>query len=205
MDPPPLVPYTTVVAPIPPLVIPNSVSVDKVRDLTLNEGFDEYGRLKQMIGTTMPGLVTQGFGLDYLYEPTEIIDAGAVEVWRIFNLTADTHPIHFHLINLQILSRQPFRVSRGRFVPSGERRGPEPAELGWKETIQMHPGEVITVITKFDLPAPPFVTPSSPRATDTSGFGMGLPEGSTYHEYVYHCHILEHEEHDMMRPLIVKE
>ena len=205
MDPPPLVPYTTIQAPIPPLVIPNSVTVDNVRDLTLNEGFDQYGRLKQMIGTTMPGLVTQGFGLDYLHEPTEIINAGAVEVWRIFNLTADTHPIHFHLINLQILSRQPFRISRGRFVPSGDRRGPEPAELGWKETIQMHPGEVITLITKFDLPTTPFLVPSSPRATDSSGFGMGLPEGSTYHEYVYHCHILEHEEHDMMRPLIVKE
>jgi spore coat protein A len=53
----------------------------------------------------------------------------------------------------------------------------------------MHPGEVTTVIMKFDLPAVPFAVPSSPR---TGGA-----------EYVWHCHILEHEEHDMMRPLVV--
>jgi len=53
----------------------------------------------------------------------------------------------------------------------------------------MHPGEVTSVIMKFDLPATPFTVPPSPR---TGG-----------NEYVYHCHILEHEEHDMMRPLVV--
>ena len=61
--------------------------------------------------------------------------------------------------------------------------------MGWKDTLQMHPGEVTTILMKFDLPATPFVVPPSPR---TGG-----------HEYVWHCHILEHEEHDMMRPLIV--
>ena len=54
-------------------MIPGNVPVSKVRDLTLNEGFDEYGRLKQMVGTTTPGLVTNGFGLDYLYPATEVV------------------------------------------------------------------------------------------------------------------------------------
>lgn len=201
MDPAPLVPYIYPAgAPLPP---PAGV---RVRDLTLNEGFDEFGRLKQMIGTTKPGLVASGFGLNYLYPPTEVVNAGATEVWRIFNLSADTHPMHFHLVNVQILSRQPFRVVRGRFVPSGAARGPEPDELGWKETCKMHPGEVITVIMKFDLPATPFVVPSSPRvSTPVAQEGMGITpvDGKTYHEYVWHCHILEHEEHDMMRPLVV--
>ncbi len=199
MDPIPLVVYpTNVTPPISPLPIPAGVPV---RDLTLNEGFDEYGRLKQMVGTTKPGLVAKGFGLDYLYPATEVVNKGAIEVWRIFNLTADTHPMHFHLVNVQILSRQPFQVVRGRFLQSGTARGPEPEELGWKETCKMHPGEVITVIMKFDLPVSPFNVPTSPRAAS-----MGLTDPTKkYHEYVWHCHILEHEEHDMMRPLIVKE
>jgi spore coat protein A len=202
MDPPPLVPYTTVAAPIPALVIPSSLPVAKVRDLTLNEGFDEFGRLKQMVGTTTPGLVSQGFGLDYLYPATEVVKKDAVEVWRIFNLTADTHPMHFHLVNVQVISRQPFKLVRGKFTPTGIRRGPEPEELGWKETVKMHRGEVITVIMKFELPNTPFTVPTSPRVAEMMG---SFNPAKKYHEYVWHCHILEHEEHDMMRPLVVEE
>jgi len=194
-----------VVGPDPPLhVTPTGGALPipggvPVRDLTLNESFDENGRLKQMLGTTAPA--GKGFGRDYLAPATEVVNAGATEAWRIFNLSADTHPIHFHLVNVQILSRQAFRVVRGRFVPTGPARGPEPDELGWKETVKMHPGEVITVIMKFDLPAGlPFTVPSSPRAA-----AMGLTDPTKkYHEYVWHGHILEHEEHDMMRPLVVK-
>jgi spore coat protein A len=111
-------------------------------------------------------------------------------VWQIANLTGDTHPMHFHLVNVQILSRQPF-ASYANGVPYGlgAARGPAPTELGWKETVKMHPGEITTVMMKFDLPVVPFNVPASPR---TGG-----------HEYVWLCHILEHEEHDMMRPLIV--
>ena len=71
---------------------------------------------------------------------------------------------------------------------SGHPVAPDLNELGWKETVRMNPGEVTRVIMKFDLPSVPFEVPSSP---------MGG------HEYVWHCHILDHEEHDMMRPLIV--
>ena len=152
-------------------------------------------------------MVGKGFGLDYLAPPTEVVSAGAVEVWRIFNLSADTHPIHFHLVNVQVISRQPFKTVRGLFTPSGLARGPEANELGWKETVQMHPGEVTTVVMKFDLPIVPFPVPTSPRATAlAANNGMNLPAlppGQAYHEYVWHCHILEHEEHDMMRPLVV--
>jgi spore coat protein A, manganese oxidase len=62
---------------------------------------------------------------------------------------------------------------------------------------------------KFDLPVVPFTIPTSPRsglATTADGLGSVLPAGATKaHEYVWHCHILEHEEHDMMRPLVVYE
>jgi len=180
-DPTPIVPPGVT---MPPLGVP-------VRDLTLNEVADPYGRLLQLLGTTSPA-VGGGFGRAYMDTPTEVIRAGSTEVWRIFNTTADTHPIHFHLVNVQILSRQPFQVKSFTGVPnfSGPAVGPSPNELGWKETVRMNPGECTTVIMKFDLPQQlPFTVPASPR---TGG-----------NEYVWHCHILEHEEHDMMRPLIV--
>jgi len=186
-----------------PLPIPTRPGIT-VRSLTLNEILDANGRLAQMLGTnvaTFAGDFSRPYGdpADPLSEATETPTAGATEVWQIANLTGDTHPIHFHLVNAQILSRQPFDVAPyASAVPgqaitptfTGPARGPAATELGWKETIQMHPGEVTTVIMKFDLPKVPFTVPVSPR---TGG-----------HEYVWHCHILEHEEHDMMRSLVVK-
>ena len=115
-----------------------------------------------------------------------------MEIWEIANLTGDTHPIHFHLVNVQIVNRQPFKVGQYNGVPSflGPPVPPAPNELGWKETVKMNPGEVTRVIMQFNLPSGlPFTVPASPR---TGG-----------NEYVWHCHILEHEEHDMMRPLVV--
>ncbi len=187
---------TNPVAPLAPLAAPAGANV---RNLTLNEAFDMYGRLEQRLGTTAPA-AAGGFGLAYSDPPTEVVAAGAIEVWNIFNTTADTHPMHFHLVNVQVLSRQPFQVSSFKGTPnfSGPARGPELEELGWKETVRMHPGECTTIAMKFDLPAAPFTVPSSNRFPAT--LIAGKP---TNHEYVWHCHILEHEEHDMMRPLIV--
>jgi spore coat protein A len=161
-----------------------------VRDLTLSEDFDAHGRLIQYLGTVKKDH-PESYGRDYVDTPTEVVRAGATEVWRIINLTGDTHPIHFHQVNVQVLYRQPFDADKFNGTPSytGPARGPERTELGWKDTVKMHPGEVTTIITRFDLTKVPFTIPSSPR---TGG-----------HEYVWHCHILEHEEHDMMRPLII--
>jgi FtsP/CotA-like multicopper oxidase with cupredoxin domain len=164
----------------------------RVRQLTLNESFDSYGRLLQTVGTDVPyNLAGYFYGRPYDTAPTEVVNRGDTEVWQIANTTGDTHPIHFHLVNVQVLARQPFNAAKyaGTPIYTGPARNPDPTELGWKETVRMNPGEVTTVIMRFDLPAVPFVVPSSPR---TGG-----------HEYVWHCHILEHEEHDMMRPLIV--
>lgn len=161
-----------------------------IRQLTLNETFDGYGRLIQLLGTNQ--LVDGGFGRAYMDAATEMPQAGTTEIWQIANLTGDTHPIHLHLVNVQLLGRQPFHVDTYSGTPNytGPARGPGKTELGWKETVRMHPGEVTTVIMKFDLPSVPFRVPTSPR---TGG-----------NEYVWHCHILEHEEHDMMRSLIVQ-
>jgi spore coat protein A len=189
-----------------PLPIPTRKGI-KVRQLTLNETLDANGRLIQMLGTnvapTTVGEFSRPYGdpADPLSLATETPAEGATEVWQIANLTGDTHPIHFHLVNAQILSRRFFDTvayaatavgvpAIPAYDPKYPARGPEPTELGWKETVKMHPGEVTTVIMKFSLPKVPFTIPQSPR---TGG-----------HEYVWHCHILEHEEHDMMRTLVVK-
>ncbi len=189
IQPAPYVPYTTTIAPIPPLAAPTGALV---RNLTLNEDFDQWGRLRQLLGTTAPALGKGGaatFGRDYLAPVTELPAAGQLEVWNIHNLTADTHPMHIHMTNFQVLSRQPFRIINGVFTRTGLARGPEPNEVGWKETVQCHPGEVISLVMKWDLPPVPFPISPSPR---TGG-----------NETVWHCHILEHEEHDMMRPIVI--
>ena len=172
-----------------PTAIPKGVTV---RRLTLNEDFDEYGRLIQMQGTDVqlhPGT----FSRAYIDPATEVIPRGATEVWEILNLTGDTHPIHLHLVNFHVLSRQPFDAEHyagGAPTYTGPAYAPDLNELGYKETVRANPGEVTRILMKFNLPSVPFSVPYSPR----------FPAG---YEYVYHCHILEHEEHDMMRPLII--
>ncbi len=169
--------------PTPPAGLP-------VRQLTLNEDVDKFGRLVQMIGTNVA--VTPGrFGRALIDPVTENPVAGSTEIWEIANLSADSHPLHFHLASAQILWRRPFNVLTFAGTPSytGAARSARPHERGWKETVVMHPGQVTAVIMNFTLPVVPFAVPASPRVGGN--------------EYVYHCHILEHEEHDMMRPLVV--
>ncbi|HMK43755.1 MAG TPA: multicopper oxidase domain-containing protein, partial [Dissulfurispiraceae bacterium] len=149
--------------------------------------------------TNSQGLPT--FGQGYMDSITEVVSAGAVQVWDFYNTTMDTHPWHFHLVNVQIVGRGICATDSqglpifGSFTDlsgiPGQLTPPNPNELGWKETVRMNPGEITRVIMRFDLPKIPKTmgTPLSPR---TGG-----------HEYVHHCHILEHEEHDMMRVLKV--
>jgi FtsP/CotA-like multicopper oxidase with cupredoxin domain len=203
VDPPlALTTGTDLTAGLDPFLVPPAVAVQNgvlnlppgvpVRQLTLNESFDPNGRLLQTLGTNVAlNMAAFAFGRPYMSAATETPVAGSTEVWQIANTTGDTHPIHFHLVNVQILSRQPFNVGKyaGTPIYAGPARNPDPTERGWKETVRTHPGEVTTVIMKFDLPSVPFTVPSSPR---TGGA-----------EYMWHCHILEHEEHDMMRPMVV--
>lgn len=166
------------------------------RMLSLNEDFDEFGRLIQTMGTfERNGSNNQGiptWGRGYLDPTTENPRAGAVEVWQIMNLTGDTHPIHFHLVNVQLIQRQPFLGTPDNWTYSGDPIPPDPNEIGWKETVRMNPGEVTTVIMQFNLPSLPTAAMRNAVSPRTGG-----------KEYVWHCHILEHEEHDMMRPLVI--
>jgi spore coat protein A len=185
---------------------------DVTRFLTLNEASDAYGRLIQILGNAAEPYGSPYDGTaDYLGYPPgisvtkghteESVLSGDTEVWEIYNTTGDVHPMHFHLVNVQIVNRQNVDVRVGPpYVATGPVIPPEPNEQGWKETVMMFPGTVTRVVMKFDLTNAQIVTspakgsrtiptPASPR---TGGM-----------EYVWHCHILEHEEHDMMHALVV--
>jgi len=165
---------------------------------TLNEDFDTYGRLRQRLG--IPTRTGDGAS-DYLETPKDIAQAGEVQRWTIFNLTGDTHPMHFHLVNVVVRKREAWKFDPNTGGPvfplsviPGSARLPDANEKGWKETVRMNPGEAVTVDMKFDLP-PGKPAPPSPRLLSKYGI-----QGA---EYVWHCHILEHEEHDMMHVMAV--
>jgi spore coat protein A, manganese oxidase len=173
-----------------PLLVPLGVTTSPpgvfVRSLTLNETFDVYGRLIQLLGTNVPrNNRGHGFGRAYTDPATDRSLADRESYWR-------HAPNSLPPVNVQIISRQPFKVSSYNGTPTytGAARPPEPNEAGWKDTIRMNPEEVTTVIMQCKLPSVPFAVPSSPR---TGG-----------NEYVWHCYILEHQEHDIMRPLVVR-
>ena len=107
---------------------------------------------------------------------TEFVKLGSLEKWRFINTTDDAHPMHLHLVQFQILERQgfdPTAMSKGALRFVGTPRPPAANEAGWKDTAVVNPRDVLTILVRF--------------------------EGYTG-RYVFHCHMLEHEDNDMMRP-----
>jgi spore coat protein A, manganese oxidase len=135
-------------------------------------------------GYTMIGLLGQKHWDDPI---TEDPKAGTTEIWSFANATGDVHPIHLHLVQFQVLNRQPFDVrtymTTGKLNYAGIPMPPESNERpAWKDTIKTYGGLVTRVIAKFDLPA-----------------GTSVRPGDEF-RYVWHCHVLEHEDNEMMRP-----
>jgi spore coat protein A len=123
------------------------------------------------------GLQINGKGYD---DPVmEVVKLGSTEIWRFINNTEDAHPMHLHLVQFQILHRQgfnPVSVRNSVLELVGTPRLPAANEAGWKDTAVVSPREVLTIIVRFE------------------GYAG---------RYVFHCHMLEHEDHDMMRPFEV--
>jgi spore coat protein A, manganese oxidase len=118
---------------------------------------------------------------------TEDPRAGSTEIWSFVNATKDIHPIHTHLVHFQVLNRQRFdlntSLATGKLAAYGPLVQPERNERSaMKDTVKAYPGYITRVIQRFDLPR-----------------GNEVPSGAELH-YVWHCHILEHEDNDMMRP-----
>jgi spore coat protein A, manganese oxidase len=115
---------------------------------------------------------------------------GTVEIWEFLNTTEDAHPIHVHLVQFQVLDRRLFDVDQ--FLADGTVRYLEPAMLpetneqgARKDTVKVYPHTSVRIIAKFDLPVGADMTPGQ------------------HYRYVWHCHMLEHEDNEMMRPFDV--
>jgi FtsP/CotA-like multicopper oxidase with cupredoxin domain len=167
------------------------------RTLTLNEvGEEESG---EPLGGFLDGKMWDD-------STTETPRIGTTEIWEIINLTGDAHPIHIHLAQTQLLNRQRFQTNRylklynelNPIIPApvttnppvdpyliGSPVSPPANERGWKDTHKMFPGDVTRVIIRF-----------APQGQLNYPFDATAEPG-----YVWHCHILEHEDNEMMRPM----
>jgi len=206
------------------------VTVTKKRQLTLNEVMG----MKMKIGK----IKYPGGPLEILVNNTkwaaaisEVPDEGTTEVWEIINLTADTHPMHTHLVQVQLQNRQAFNVKGYNaayaaafpalvYTPAvgppgpyntlnadgavggnpaiglylmGAAAPPLPNEAGWKDTVQCPPGMVTRFVARFAPQETPVGTVAS-FAFDPGALGAA---------YVWHCHIVDHEDNEMMRPYTV--
>ena len=187
---------------------------NRIRKVALFEGMDEFGRLQPLLGTAEPatdyarnpinwpdepeyvsaGLVGQMEGSIAWHSPTTENPAfGDTEVWEIYNATADGHPVHLHLVHFEVLDRQKYNA---KVVPQpivqhngllgqgfrleniklqGKPVEADGVERAPKDMVTSLPGEVTRIKMTFDKPG----------------------------RYVWHCHILSHEDHEMMRVLHV--
>jgi FtsP/CotA-like multicopper oxidase with cupredoxin domain len=200
------------------------------RQLTLNEVMGMGGPLEILVNNSK-----------WVAPITENPTEGSTEIWQIINTTADAHPMHLHLVQFQLLSRQPYNVSNylkaynaafpGGLAPDGVTYVPgvympgfgpplayntantdgaiggNPAitpylskgiryanlnERGWKDTFIAYPGEITTFIIRY---APTDIAANAPASQLMFPFNPALGPG-----YVWHCHIIDHEDNEMMRP-----
>ncbi len=131
----------------------------------------------------------------------------SVQEWDFVNNTADSHPMHVHLVQFQVVSRRDVGAvipAAGTLVHAWEK--------GWKDTVAVHPGQITRVKAKFELPQLASTVPPPLGYTEVGTsphYGLEPADPLTGRApeaqrcFVYHCHILEHEENDMMRPFLV--
>jgi FtsP/CotA-like multicopper oxidase with cupredoxin domain len=228
-------------------------SPDKTRQLILVEVEGDGGPEEVLLNnshwdgrrngttTTIPGSVSNGDGIS----ATEVPRVGSTEIWEIANLTEDAHPLHIHLVQFQIISRQPFRrddyraawdgsfpggtfngvtYAPGNFIPgfgppqsyttanaAGAIGGnpsfnsflqdvpsaPDASEAGWKDTLKVLPFEVTRIAVRWA----PTATSVNSVSAGTNKFPFDPTTGGP--GYAWHCHILDHEDNEMMRSLLI--
>jgi FtsP/CotA-like multicopper oxidase with cupredoxin domain len=208
----------------PPLYIP--LQPKAIHD-EMGASFDDYGRMSTNLGLELPftQVGNQNFILQaYSDPPTELVSLSAMavaigdpredgtQIWKITHNGVDTHPVHFHLFHVQVINRVGW---------DGGIRLPHPTEIGWKDTVRISPLEDTIVALRPIAPTPDSLLwelPNSIRPLEPSlaphstlGFTNLDPQGNAVTitneltnfgwEYIWHCHILSHEEHDMMRAI----
>ena len=134
---------------------------------------EPFGPMEAQLGLLMTGDALVGMPMMWTDPITENPAAGSTELWEIYNFTMDAHPIHLHQVQFEVVNRQPMAL-----FPDGTVQpttGPESWETGLKDTVTAYPDTITRIRAHFDLP--------------------GL--------YVWHCHIVEHEDNEMMRPFYI--
>jgi FtsP/CotA-like multicopper oxidase with cupredoxin domain len=221
--------FNTLAAPTTKLSI--KLEPKAIHDEMNASAFDEFGRMQANLGleAVPANPAAQNIILyPYVNPSTELIDAtnlpkgdlnvspitsaDGTQIWKITHNGVDTHPIHFHLYDVQIVNRVTWD---NIIIPT------EASELGWKDTIRVSPLEDTIVALRPIIPTLPFELPNSIRMLnpmapagstalfsniDAAGNPTALVTNQLVNfgwEYVWHCHILSHEEMDMMRPVSV--
>jgi hypothetical protein len=245
-------PMVRLVDPVAGTLAPGVVT-QKTRQLTLNEviaepsavdGVDYEGGPEEVLvnnthwsGKSATGNIRPDFTPISVGDSTagysELPKEGETEIWEIVNTTADAHPIHLHLVQFQLISRQNYDTRKfmaayaqayggivvDGFGPpndynvpnadgavggnpavgshlKGPAKPPSANEAGWKDTVMMLPGQVTRIAVRW---APMSLPASTPAADAFYAFN---PDGG--HGYVWHCHIIDHEDNEMMRPTSVQ-
>ncbi|WP_240898045.1 multicopper oxidase family protein [Agromyces luteolus] len=145
----------------------------------MGEGVDAGGEPVEGPVEALLGDIQSGVWIERMWEEdvTENPAVGATEVWEFVNTTGDAHPMHVHEVVFEVVDRQALQIDVDGEVaqpvqPVGAPRPPEPWETGFKDTVIAYPGEVTRVRATFANPG----------------------------QFVWHCHIVEHEDNEMMRP-----
>ena len=192
-----------------------------------------WGRMNALLGTEVPhttAINQTSIPQAYIDPPTELVKItpndnmvpvtgtlpDGTQIWKITHNGVDSHAVHFHLFNVQLVNRVGWD---GAVYP------PDANELGWKDTVRMNPlSDVIVALRPMKMRALPFKVPNSHRANAPAiGMGAKSPHAFNFNpmtgnasnvtnmevnygwEYIWHCHLLGHEENDMMRAIAVAQ
>lgn len=186
-------------------------TVTRTRKLALFEGKDEFGRLQPLLGLAEPkpmfyddgspmlradgSQVVLDGSLAWHHPITENPDVGDTEIWEIYNATGDAHPVHVHLVHFDVLDRQEFTAD-AIMQPTLQHDGS--FGVGFRlENVAKTPGTLDTAIAPSEETRRDMVMALPDTVTRIK---MHFPRAG---RYVWHCHILSHEDHEMMRPMHV--
>lgn len=172
------------IVPLPPETVTRKLALIEMSGEGENEEGEEVeGPVEALLGTVGPDTLDEDVppGVwaerEWMDPVTENPQVGATEVWEIYNTTADAHPMHIHEVVFEVVNREGLELNEEDEVLQpiqldGDVESPEPWETGFKDTVIAYPGQVTRVRARFSTPG----------------------------QFVWHCHIVEHEDNEMMRP-----
>jgi FtsP/CotA-like multicopper oxidase with cupredoxin domain len=163
------------IVPLPPETVTRPLALIE----KMGMGYDADGEMVDGPVEALLGTVEDGMAVEKMWaEPvTENPAVGTTEVWEFYNTTGDAHPMHVHEVVFEVVNREGLVLDANGdpvqpLKPDGVITLPEPWETGFKDTVTAYPGQVTRVRAQFNTPG----------------------------QFVWHCHIVEHEDNEMMRP-----